>query len=66
MNARSRKNQCLDSIIVSNGGSTGRTEELKPKVKKISNLANDDLFLIEVLRVEREKMLVIMILFLYF
>lgn len=34
MNARSRKNQCLDSIIVSNGGSTGRTEELKPKAGK--------------------------------
>lgn len=45
---------------------TYKSEELKPKVKKISNLANDDLFLIEVLRVEREKMLVIMFLFLYF
>lgn len=34
MNAQSHKNQCLDSIIVSNGGSTGRTEELKPKADK--------------------------------
>lgn len=45
---------------------TNKSEELRPKMKKIVNLANDDLFLIEILRMEKETMLVIVFLFLYF
>lgn len=43
-----------------------KSEQLRPKMKKIFNITMMTLFLIHILRVERETTLVMVFLFLYF